>query len=137
MRIFEYPILERLDDFILFLPCRYRFRIVQNSFFSAVRVQNRIVNLRRTLIQTVLEQSVCVRPTCSVNFIYVYRIITTRISCSVDTPASVVLVVVKFHAVAVIVRHTDKFTEEGFWMFRSDKERAMRYLKNIDLSLAD
>ena len=133
LRIFEYPILKRFDDFILLFPCRNRFGIIQHSFFSAVCVQNRIVNLRRTLIQTVLEQAVCVRSACSENFIYVYRIITARISCPVNTPTAVVFVVVKFYAVAVIVRHTYKFTEKLFIQFfvyptRSDSDRNIRSL---------
>ena len=133
LRIFEYPILERFHDFILLFPCRNRFGIVQYPLFSTVCVQNSIVNLRRTLIQAILEQSVCVRSACSVNFIYVYRIITTRISCSVDTPTTVVLVVVKFNTVAVVVRHSDKFTEKLFIQFLiyptcSDSDRNIRSL---------
>ena len=133
LRIFEYPILERFDDFILLFSRRYRFGIIQYPFFSAVRVQNSIVNLRRTLIQTVLEQAVCVRSACSVNARYVHPAVVSRILRSVDTPTTVVFVVVKFHTVAVVVRHSDKLTKELFIQFFvyptcSDSDRNIRSL---------
>ena len=104
-RITKYPILERFHDFVLLLSRRDRFGVVQHSFFSAVRIQNRIVNLRGTLIQTIFKQPVCVRPFCAVYARYVHRAEVSHIPRrAVYAPTAVVFVVIQFDAVAHIIR---------------------------------
>ena len=103
--IAEYPVLKRFHDFILLFSRRYRFGVVQHSFFSAVRIQNRIVNLRGTLIQTIFKQPVCVRPFCAVYARYVHRAEVSHIPRrAVYAPTAVVFVVIQFDAVAHIIR---------------------------------
>ena len=105
LRIFEYPIFERFDDFILLFPCRDRFGVVQHTFFSAVRVQNRIVNLCGALIQTIFKQSVSVRTFGAVYARYVHRAEVSHIPRrAVYAPTAVVFVVIQFDAVAHIIR---------------------------------
>ena len=103
--IAEYPVLERFHDFVLLLSRRDRFGVVKHSFFSAVRIQNRIVNLRGTLIQTIFKQPVCVRPFCAVYARYVHRAEVSHIPRrAVYAPTAVVFVVIQFDAVAHIIR---------------------------------
>ena len=103
--IAEYPVLERFHDFILLLSRRDRFGVVQHSLFSAVRVQNSIVNLCGTLIQTIFKQSVSVRTFGAVYARYVHRAEVSHIPRrAVYAPTAVVLVVIQFDAVAHIIR---------------------------------
>ena len=104
-RITKYPILERFHDFVLLFPCRNRFGVVQHTFFSAVRVQNRIVNLCGSLIQTIFKQSVSVRTFGAVYARYVHRAEVSHIPRrAVYAPTAVVLVVIQFDSVAHIIR---------------------------------
>ena len=61
------PIGKRFLYLVLLLPCRDRFAFIEYALFLPVLLY-RIVNLRRALIQTILEQTKRIRPIRAIRF---------------------------------------------------------------------
>ena len=113
VRIGVDPIGKRFLDFVLLFSRRNRFALIEHTLFLSV-LFHRVEDLRRPLIQTVLEQTECVCPVRAVSFRRAVARVIADVIRAFHLPRAVKGVVTNVQPVRIIAVDTQYLHKEFF-----------------------